>query len=371
MKPSDPTKRGPTLADRFATHRYPAHERYLAPGILEAMQQKTRMAHKFVLDEQATTRVAHVVRDIPDLILREHAFARAPFELSWIEFPHWLYWREIGNNPELQDDKADHTIGYLIDHGVVTVVSGGIIAQPTMGPYPTVLRYYLNTEWDERDQSQFLRDAGSTAQADFIDKFLWGSSYSKIDPALRDQLRKRNSVRPTPYSTTMAADATRRWIQGAHHSGAGELRTVIALLLMLNRPMITRYSNVEPGRGFHKGKLMPYMAHTTVTIDLDAVPTLKLMSAPEGDGTPRRRHEVRGHYCHDREARDYLRIAGCMHDWRTCDDEWTPAPAIPDAKANHWLCAVCGGKRWWRAEHERGDAGLGFVQHDSYAVTAS
>jgi hypothetical protein len=37
-------------------------------------------------------------------------------------------------------------------------------------------------------------------------------------------------------------------------------------------------------------------------------------------------------------------------------------------EADRWLCTACGGKRWWRTDHERGTAEKGYVTTD-YAVT--
>jgi hypothetical protein len=150
----------------------------------------------------------------------------------------------------------------------------------------------------------------------------------------------------------------------------GELRNIVAILLMLNRPSITRYANAPAARGWIKRKPAPFMAHTSVTIDIDARPTMRLLGTPAGDGVPRRRHEVRGHYCHDHEAHDYRRIAGCQHDWQETDAEWTPADLKP-GEAEHWVCRQCSGKRWWRIEHERGRLDQGIVNRAGYHVTAS
>ena len=68
-------RRRPTLADRFI-HRKNLPIEYMKTPVIEDMQRKTRAARKFVLDEDAAARVAEVVRDIPELLLREADFAR-------------------------------------------------------------------------------------------------------------------------------------------------------------------------------------------------------------------------------------------------------------------------------------------------------
>jgi len=69
------------------------------------------------------------------------------------------------------------------------------------------------------------------------------------------------------------------------------LRNIIAVLLVMNRPSLTKYVRTStPGRGFFKGKVLPYLSHTTVTIDLDARPTLKLIEVPLPGIYPVQRH---------------------------------------------------------------------------------
>ena len=84
----------------------------------------------------------------------------------------------------------------------------------------------------------------------------------------------------------------------------GELRTIIALLLLLNRPSLTHYvARSEPTRGWIGNKVRPYMAHTVVTIPLDPIPALRQVGTDNDDPNLRRRHRVRGHFVHDRNTR--------------------------------------------------------------------
>jgi hypothetical protein len=370
-------KREPTLADRFTAEKYPQSKRIVDERTIVRVQQRVRQAHRYVLDEQAAARIGDVVRRVPELLLREHRFARAPFELTWVEFPHWRFWQVLTDGrPQViekpQDETSDHTIGYLFDHGRVNTVSGGTVGQPHKRyPYLTPFQYHLHTDWPVEDQIRFVQAVGSSRGQ--IDHYLWGATSTQLQPEHARVLRDNHRLDLLPLEAAFRSRIVSEpnLLDKAMRGGSGELRNMIAILLMLNRPTIARYRNVLPGaRGWHRGKLIPYLSHTTVTVDIDAVPTLRMIGTPAGEGVPRRRHEVEGHYCHDVTARDFHRIAGCIHDWITCDDEWTPAPKIPDGEANHWRCSICDGKRWWRAEHLRGDATRGFVRAD-HAVTAS
>jgi hypothetical protein len=373
-------KREPLLADRFAYRRFDVHDGIYHPKALAQLQHTVRAAHKFVFDEDAARRVAKVVSEVPDLLVREHRFARAPYDITWIEWPSWAYWQTLRDeNPALYDtqgewgkiDTADHTVGYLIDHGRVNTFAGGTVAHPKGPASMTPLQYRLHTEWPIEDQLEFSRLVGCSRIG--LDAAMWGSSYDKLSQDERRILRNYNVIELAPfnrahraYPSLMKDGAMADSLRGA----VGDLRTVIAILLMLNRPSISRYVQTLPNsRGWLKGKIVPYMAHTVVSVSLDAAQSLRLVGTPQDDANPRRRHEVRGHFCHDRVAREYMRIAGCLHNWQDCDEQWMPWIEAPMAEVHHWRCASCGGKRWWRADHERGTAVKGFIAHDGYDVS--
>jgi hypothetical protein len=147
----------------------------------------------------------------------------------------------------------------------------------------------------------------------------------------------------------------------------GDLKNVVALMLLLNRPHLTEYRQSVPrALGWIGNKRKPLLDHTVVTIPIDARPVIRSIGQPGvGEGPLRRRHRVRGTWCHNEEAREYAAIAGCIHEWQP-DTAWRDDdPDDPD----HYKCEVCGGKRWWRVEHKRGSEALG--QTDSeYQVTA-
>jgi hypothetical protein len=365
-------RRRPTLADRFI-HRKNLPVEYMKTPVIEDMQRKTRAARKFVLDEDAAARVAEVVRDIPELLLREADFARAPFPLTWIEFPHWRFYEAL-HGVTVDDPTADQTVGYLIDGGKTSVVSGGTLGDPLSKTYPGVLQFNLNTAWSEADYKIFAAEGGGGTggpeDEHGLDIYLWGSTINKMDTETISRLRQCHSLSLLPLNRSRDADDLRRMLDEILKGSVGELRNIIAILLLLNRPTVSHYKEIPASRGWMRNKNIPYAAHTAVTIDLNAVPTLRLIGTPAGEGVAKRRHEVRGHFCHDADARDFRRVVGCLHDWIAADEYWSPLNGARIADANHWVCDACGGKRWWRAAHERGDATRGYVSHDDYDVTA-
>jgi len=128
---------------------------------------------------------------------------------------------------------------------------------------------------------------------------------------------------------------------------------------MLNQPALTKYVEVPRGRGWISHKPKPYMAHRTVHVAMDPVPLVRQFSHGVGEGGVRRRHPVRGHYCTNLHARS----GGCIHQWQAAGEEWTPVAVAVGDDPQRWVCSVCQGRRWWRADHARGDASVGWVNH--------
>lgn len=382
MRMPAPEKRQPLLIDKFLFSKG-ASDPVVPPKTLAQLQATARRAEKFVFDQEASLRVGQVVAQVPELLIKEARFARPPYETMWIEWPSRPYWQQLHPDRDADGD-ADDMVGYLFDHNRVHVIVDqtsqasmynppeGYLIQRGAAVCPFI--YDLLTEWPEAEQERFRVGASLTSLE--LDGFLAGSSMPRLSEEERRVLRSYNAVSFAPANPTYPAyeqiisPLHRRWaIQGS----MGELRTIIALLLMMNRPNLTRYKSVlQNHRTFHHGRSVTYMKHTVVTVDLDPVPRLMLVgSQQDEDAGLRRRHRVRGHYCHDQNARDYMRIAGCMHDWRDCHDDWTPWPEAHPDDPDHWICGACGGKRWWRVAHERGTAQVGFIGHDAYEVTSS
>jgi hypothetical protein len=369
-------KAEPTLADRFI-HSNPA--KMLSPvpvKSLRKLQARTRGAEKFVFDEDATRRVGEVLRDVPELLIEQMEFARAPFDVTWIEYSGDIMKSTITGYPiDHNDPTRDIWVGVLVDHNRVNVISLNAWnlrtdqAGETIGVLP--FAYHLQTVWPLEDQLRFC-EALHTSRAG-IDAWFWGSTYNRLH-----ELGRADSIRAL-RATTMAEMLDRRLLlEGGGidartaskliAASAGDLKNVVALLLMLNQPRATRYVRVPERRGWVAHKPKPFMAYHHVNMTLAPREQIVLLREGLGSGELRRRHRVRGHYCHDETARDYARIAGCIHEWVPCDAEWTPAPGMAIDEREHWRCRVCDGKRWWRESHERGDASKGFVDHTDYRV---
>lgn len=357
-------KRRPLLADRLMRS---TEVMIVQRKTVDDIKARLRNARKFTFDDRAIVHAGNVIRDVPELLFRESQFARAPFPLTWIEIPNFpLLWETITG--QMADDDCDLALGFLIDHDTVYAAMAGTKDRPNDHARVLPVSYLLHTPFAEPARQHFAKSIGMMTPLE-IDGYFWGQTFNGatiadvLDPNHPIAvLRNAHSCRLLPILDKLDSKQLYPIIAG----GAGEFRDLIAILLLLNRPSLTTYvEDVPHWRGFFGGKLQTYFAHTVITINLDPQPTLRMLGTREGESIARRRHEVRGTWCSNYDAREFAKI-GCVHDYRLDPDYvGIDDPDDPD----HWQCAVCGGKRYWRSMTTRGDATRGFVTKD-YSVQA-
>ena len=345
-------KRKVLLADQFINVKLNVNNAFIDHRVHKSIQANTMYARKFVFDETASAKVAEVVKEIPELLLQQSEFARPPFDLTWIEYNHRAFWKTMQPNVEPAEN-ADNRVGYLINHNTVLVVVNSADYKPgVLTPY----QYHLNTEWPIADQIR-IADSMQLSRMQ-LDIVLWGITYDSLDTDDRRYLRDHNSMTILPL-LPKHLDSVKKAMQDYARGSSGELRNIIAFLLMLNRPAITQFEQVPSGRGWMRNRFVPYAAYNNVTVSLSAPTILRLMGTVNEQAITKRRHEVRGHFCQNEESRK----AHCVHSWEV-DYHDGDAHDFP----THWECKYCHGKRWWRIAHERGDASKGFVTKQ-YTVT--
>lgn len=362
-------KRQPLMADLI--QRYKGTQvRLVDRAVQERVAARVLAAKRFVLADSAIENYAKVARDLPDLVLRECQFARAPYDVCWFEFNYRMYWEKI--NKGLAEQDGATRMGFLVDHGTGYVYTDS--PQMNFDPFLSPFAYDLHLPWDDEEQVSFARFLDVPHMG--IDQFMWGQAWNFLPAEQQKALRANHSIRLLPLRADFrkTSERTRDAYRHLLDEVRGEFRDLIILLLLMNRPGLTHYvRDVNSTRGFVKGKILPYMSHTVVNIPLDPIPTMRKIGTAEGDSVPKRRHEVRGHYCHDETYRRGSRL-GCIHemipDPKHVDDgdRWHFINDAGDIERDNWVCKRCEGKRWWREDHYRGDAALGFVEK-IYSVT--
>ena len=125
-------------------------------------------------------------------------------------------------------------------------------------------------------------------------------------------------------------------------SGAGDLKLIITLLLMVTRPRkLFNVTEAGPRRMLYKGHNLVRRAHSVVTMRLAKEAALHHAVHHEFTSQHRQMHDVRGHWAETRHG------AMCLaHSWEPIDKD-------------HFYCLNCPAKRWWRKAHTRGELRLG------------
>ena len=147
-----------------------------------------------------------------------------------------------------------------------------------------------------------------------------------------------------------ASDIARASFKNAFDAYVGSGRVLVAamLLLQLRDKIGVMAGRKTPAKYWYKGKQRPYMSAHTVTISLPekkVIQRLREVAHHEG-GWHNRRHSVRGHWRQNGKTGNAL----CGHRWENRDGN-------PDKQT----CSICGRKRAFLKEFERGDASLGYV----------
>lgn len=343
------------------------------------------LSKKFVLDSQAASYLAQMLREDPRVVADAQDFAVPPFTKMWVEMPFAPFY--AGVTGKQTDLFGDRTIGYLFDGPVVKVASHGWSKDSNewaVGLLP--VEYILHRPMSHNEELDLASKVGSSRMG--LDLWFWGETASTFTNGENEiphvylekngellnteanrlgwdkeglrALRTNHTARLAPMRDKISEQ---HWLEVMHGS-AGDLRNIVALLLFLNRTSdIQTIREVPHGSFMRERQPRPMLAHRVISLKLDPMPRLRTLSA--GEGLRRRLHDVKGHYCHDRKAR-----AGCIHgaELRAGDRFGDFGEWWVEFKPLHWRCNVCNGERWWRKEHERGSREEGLVAAE-YAVT--
>lgn len=243
----------------------------------------------------------------------------------------------------------------------------------------TPLCEFVRTECTDWVRTSITADAfhAVSVRRDMLDLFVLGRAFlpalrSCDDPGLSavDQndeawrIRLGAKARPvSTYSDLMELPDLKHREQFVREV-IGASRIALTVLILLGLSGAVRVDETQPrGRRLVGGRPTPYLAKSRIVIDLAPVHAAAVSASAEGhEAHARRRHVVRGHWCYARKGDG---DPACAHTW-------VPEPAADGRWATNvdrQHCA-CGARRWWRREHERGDAAEGYVHHDNVLVTS-
>jgi hypothetical protein len=305
-------------------------------------------AKRFVLDRTASGFVGELTRRATPEVLSQHEWARAPFPTTWIEMDHRAYWNGMtaGLVPsKITDDKL---FGMLVHNDRVWFYSNNETdAKPAIGPYTFRMHLPMAME-QELELAQLVHLSRLTFRLYMLGGMIRGDDAQ----AHRDWLSSREAAAVCRAHTVEFSHSMRaalrsmpgKTVQEVMHGSSGTLKIVLTLLLLLSRPHKSLVvSEVGHRRMLIRGKPVVHKAHSRIGLRLEHEdPVTRFISGLKPSGIHRQRHDVRGHWAQSRKMG-----AGCTHQWE------------PDLDADHFQCALCGAKRWWRKNHQRGSSQVG------------
>ena len=340
------------MTEPFADRILRADARQYAPGTdlfdvshFNKIRQRLGTAKRFVFTPSACKAIADIVCDRPVEIARHVELAKPSYESMWLELPLFGdHWRD----PPLWGEFS----GFIIDHDVVQGVNELPASQSEHYPHGMIHatwdRYHLCASWSRDEQDEFFK---SLAINDWR-RWVFGNIATTTtwqgvpDEPLR-QILDRVSIDLSGSTDQFLVDMKERGTVSKVTLGGNVLIPLTAMIL-LNTPPAIHEVHVPYTRRFIAGKHRQLREHTRIEINLSTDSVVRYISDQIGQNDARRRrHEVRGHFCHNAVAR----AAACFHSWVQDD-------------ARHWHCAECGGRRWWKDQHDRGDETLGSVRRN-------
>ncbi len=316
-----------------------------------------RVARKFIFDAQASRSLARLTVDHPNRLVSCLEDCHAPHEKTWVEFDNLSWHREIstseGGSVSLHPDTAQ-CLGFLWEKGVLRFGFGSPnneSARSELRKFFLIspISYDVSKGWSSKEIVDFCQRTETTPVE--LASFLTGTTYN--DLSVSERMDVLHSVRVEISSNFICTLSSKAWKgiwKTLRNECAGEFRTGIFALALLSHPIGAQIvSEVPVRKHFVRGKLKVLPSHTIVTVDLNSCRLFRPTGT--GTGSEKRRHDVRGHFCHSGGD-------------RYCDHSWVEHGMSSKTGEKQWNCSKCSMFRWWRVSHVRGNSLLGFVDHD-------
>ena len=319
--------------------------KYSDNEINNMVRRGAQQARQFVFNLEASRTVGRFIHACPDILADQVQFAIPPYDHCYIEVE--LHDLLVEASPEIHYDresKVDLKVGFLFyDNLVFTLASNVREPHAQIAAFGTMFKNGLH----RLPESKLIESKFKGRKQVAMTELMLGTTCYKLTEEQRNVYRDRFTV----FHTIKSEYADDDKLADILNTYTGETRILVALLLMLYNKKHLRLSDRPFERRITKHGMRTYMAHTTVEISLtDPVEIRRAFGS--GHGSPKRRHEVRTHYAHKRIA------MRCEHEWvrREC------------AENEQWECSKCGGLRFLKRQHLRGDGTIGFVTK-KYVVT--
>lgn len=316
-------------------------------GEVPAFLSHAREAKRFVFDDAASEFMGELLRKAPLEILQQHHFAKPPYDTTWIEINHDAYFRlglQLPNDPSL--GPPDERYGVYINHGTAAIVSSSLGGK-SVGMSPIYFELDKPVSFDqELDTAELFGLNRTDFRAALLGRInVQGDWWDSKEAA--DICRSHSLYIIQEIVEGLPKEALRGLLQ----SGAGNLKLILTMLLLLTRPHATfNVHEVGHRRSFIKGKQVVLKEHHVLKLRLEHKDPVTRYLSHLSTGLHRKLHDVRGHWAQNRK-----KTISCSHDWVQFDP-------------HHFQCVKCGTNRWWKTDHQRGKKKLGQVTKE-YNVT--
>jgi hypothetical protein len=306
-------------------------------AILEGMRTLSRLPHALTWIEYDLK--ARIDRAVKAYGAADISAAKAPARGGWLLMRH-----PTMENAFLAMEAISHTTGHSTQNFEISPVMplegvqpDGLLSIPNM--CPVAYAWTTNDEtppWPKLDRVPHPDVAGVMTG---IFSYQSPRLICPMSPFLKDAPDLDKVLR---YAVT----------SGLFYELASDVRYLWALLSAINDTP-KEYAVVRPQKGHMvAGQYKRFVEHTVIKLMIPGSKDMTKVAQRITRAARRRAHDVRGFW---RKDWRFPLAAFCQHEFES----------VPDTHLAK--CKLCQGRKIWIAEHQRGDASLGFVLHD-YSV---
>jgi hypothetical protein len=388
--------------DLFSVGQKKENQKAVARKIGIKMRDEILLAKRYHLGTEITKAAALLAYNVDDPIKEIIDKARVPFDSIWLEFPIAAKLQVFGLDI---DKSAPQFSGVIIKrinssptHFIITPIGTSLFLE-YKGHFvdwsPISIEVNLGQKIDanyrQKQMMLFKEPILKLAQGKIIPENLeednFVSSFMKAtllggqtELSNIDDLKKLIALtefathRLTPYYGKLYYDAINinnevtEYSNGINHTllealgkipnqQAGMFRFVLCALAILSEKEYIHIESIKPGKyrpdSILKAKMQPVYDFVTMTAPHDVFIMNKQKESNMESKREVIRHEVTGTW---------------VNYHRTGKEDCEHAFANLDVSGNRKICMLCGRKKTWRREHERGNIELGFKKRTAKIV---
>jgi len=306
------------------------------PNVWKFIRAVKPRARRFIISDEVCVQIGLLLKEHPEVFMRNLQFAIPPYESCYIEFNSSAFFDALGSQLRGSVETRDTEVAYLIHKNRVSVFAKTENPDLPVSQHVGITPQLWTLDGSGLDYGFY---AVPPMPIDHKLSMALGQTYADCMEEIPDEVKSELYRRINLY---VDRNCDFRVFRKTIPYFVGEMRNLFAMLLWINQPSLMEFESMPARRALIRGRPTVYPAHHIVKLKKGT--TLKRMVSIFNERSPSRRHEVRGHFRH------FHLSPNCVHDWNVLPDD-----------NGHWHCKTCRGTRTWVTEHLRGDAARGFV----------